>query len=163
MGKISLKYIKSIKAKMAIIFGILVVIIIVGISFFVDIKSRGILEKTIFIAAQEDAVHSAEQIDEWLNKQISTMEIMTQSEDVQSGNWSKQEDFLRQYAGETKDIKGLFVANLNGRYRITHGEDGNISDRNYFQQVLDTGKPAISEVLISKASNEYIVVIAHPI
>ncbi|MFP4016188.1 MAG: methyl-accepting chemotaxis protein [Halanaerobiales bacterium] len=163
MKGFSLKNIKSIRTKMAIIFGVLVVLIIAGVSFFLQIKSESILEETIFKAAQEDAVHSAEQIDEWINKIIEKLGIMAQSDDVLNGSWYEQKAFLSQFAGDDKNIKAIFVADRNGNANITHGSGANISDRAYFQQVMATEEPAISEVLVSKASNENIVVIAYPI
>ncbi len=161
--KISLKNIKSIKVKMTVVFGVMAFLAIAGISFFIQSQSAGILEETIFLTAQEDAVHSAKEIDNWVNKIIGNFEIMAKSDDVLSQDWNRQKAFLSDFAGEDKNIKGILISDLSGRYKITHGDNGNISDRGYFQEVIKTGKPAISEVLVSKASNENIVVIAYPI
>ncbi|MDF2958300.1 MAG: hypothetical protein K0S39_35 [Paenibacillus sp.] len=39
----------------------------------------------------------------------------------------------------------------------------NVSDRDYFKQVMQTGKPAVSDILVSKASGTKIVVLAVPV
>lgn len=161
--KLNLNNIKSIKVKMTVVFGAMALLAISGISFFIESQSASILEETIFRAAQEDAVKSAKEIDNWVNRIIDNFEIMAKSEDLLSQDWNKQKAFLTDFAGEGKNIKAIFISDLSGRYKITHGDNGNIRDRAYFQEVIKTGKPAISEVLVSKASNENIVVIAYPI
>ena len=159
----SLKNIKSLKMRMTLIFGMLVIFVIVGISSFALFMSQDILEETIFITAQEDAVNSAGKIDQWINGIIAKLEIMAKSDDVLSQDWSRQKEFLTNFAGGDKDINALLIADLSGNCSGTDGGNANIRDRDYFQNVIRTGRPAISKVLSSKASNDNIIVIAYPV
>ncbi|QFJ55928.1 methyl-accepting chemotaxis protein [Pseudobutyrivibrio xylanivorans] len=48
-------------------------------------------------------------------------------------------------------------------YRTDHAELANISDREYFQEATTTGKPAISDVVVSKSKGTRITIICVPI
>nr|WP_290762039.1 cache domain-containing protein [Halanaerobium sp.] len=83
---------------------------------------------------------------------------------VQYGSWQEKLNYLD---GELQKRENnyffFFIADQNGDYSTTiERAAGNISDRNYFNQVLN-GKTVISEPVISKSTDKPIIVIASPI
>ncbi|WNS44610.1 methyl-accepting chemotaxis protein [Paenibacillus sp. MMS20-IR301] len=64
-----------------------------------------------------------------------------------------------------KLIESLIVADRDGKVLLTSSSEApelDVKDRQYFQEALQ-GKPAVSEVLLSRESNHYIVAIARPL
>ncbi|MNB82425.1 Methyl-accepting chemotaxis protein McpA [compost metagenome] len=62
-------------------------------------------------------------------------------------------------------MESLIIADVNGKVLITSSSQApelNVQDREYFRQAL-TGEKAVSEVLISKDSNQNIVAVARPL
>lgn len=155
--------IKGIKTKLILSFGLFVLMIITGVSFFIYNQSRQLLEDDIFTAAHEYAVHNAITVDNWMNDIIGDLEIMAKSEDVLSQSWSRQRSYLRNFAGEDKKLSTIFVADRNGNARMTHGNNANIRDREYFKEVMETGKSVFSEIIPSRADGEDVIVAAYPI
>ncbi|MFW5971876.1 MAG: methyl-accepting chemotaxis protein [Bacillota bacterium] len=159
----NVKKIKSIKFKMILMFVIFISLIIALLAFFTYNRSAGILHDNILIAAQENAENSSVRINNWIEDIIAKLEIMASSNIVKDDNWAVQKDYLSNFSGEDKYMTSIFIADRNGQANITHGSGANIRERDYFQEVIQTGEPAVSQVIISKATNEYIVVVAYPI
>ncbi len=73
------------------------------------------------------------------------------------------------FKGLGPDYNGIFVSDQNGILISGEQSDGkdfkgiNISDRDYFTEAKSTGKPTVSEILRSKASNELTYVACSPI
>lgn len=57
----------------------------------------------------------------------------------------------------------LLWADLDGASHNTLDLRANLKDRDYFQKVVSTGQPAVSNGLMSKSTNKPIVVFAVPI
>ncbi|MFW5981923.1 MAG: hypothetical protein ACOCQO_01800 [Halanaerobiaceae bacterium] len=153
----------SIKTKMVISFTGFILIIVGLASFFVYNQARDILQNNVFSAAEDAAIISAKAVNDWLEKEKEELEIIASSSDVQSMDWNQQENYLKELVENSNDINAIFIADMNGNARVTHGTDSNIRDREYFQEVIDTGNPAVSDLIISRADNQHIVVIARPI
>ncbi|MEK5492456.1 methyl-accepting chemotaxis protein [Paenibacillus sp. FSL R7-0297] len=64
-----------------------------------------------------------------------------------------------------KQMESLIIADTKGKVLITSSSESpglDVSDRAYFQEALQ-GKDAVSEVILSRETNEYIVAIARPL
>jgi methyl-accepting chemotaxis protein len=64
-----------------------------------------------------------------------------------------------------KQMESLIIADTKGKVLITSSSESpglDVSDRAYFQEALQ-GKNAVSEVILSRETNEYIVAIARPL
>ena len=62
----------------------------------------------------------------------------------------------------SKDFENIIISGKDGIYVSTNGEGGNISDREYFPQVMG-GQSVISKPVISKSTGKPIIVVATPI
>lgn len=78
-------------------------------------------------------------------------------------------DMKSKYKALGNDYNGIFVSDAKGLLISGEQSDGNdfkginIADREYFIEIKSTGKPAISEMLKSKASSELTYVAGAPI
>ena len=61
------------------------------------------------------------------------------------------------------DVEMLFAADATGRTPTSLGSETNISDREYFKQVMATGKNIFSEPVINKLTGKQIIVAAVPV
>lgn len=72
-------------------------------------------------------------------------------------------ELARVYGTYSKYFANLSFANEEGTRWNYEGVEGSIGTRNYFKQVMETGEPAISDVLLSNTTGKLSVVIAVPI
>lgn len=70
---------------------------------------------------------------------------------------------IQTYFSQWKMYETIFLADLNGdTIAVTSGDRVNVKDRGYFQEAVQ-GKTAISELIISRATGNPIVVFAAPV
>lgn len=62
-----------------------------------------------------------------------------------------------------KEYEFLAIIDKEGNYLSIDGDKGNISDRDYFHEVINTGNTVISKPLISKDTGNYVIVVSAPI
>ncbi|GAB6098181.1 methyl-accepting chemotaxis protein [Halanaerocella petrolearia] len=153
----------SIKNKMMLFISCLILVLLVGSSLVTYNQSRNILEETISDAATRSAKQNAKIITQWLEEMQGKVSLLTDTDIIKSMNWKKQKSILLKLMEHQKDIESMFIADSSGKYTITAGKNGNISDRDYFQKLLKTEKPVISNVIISEATGRPVIVVGSPI
>lgn len=172
--------IKSIKTKMILVISLLILLLIAGSSWFAYNQARNILEETIFNAAADTARLNAEIITELLNgfkNEIVNQVDLTVLDGLKNAlvdadsaqiidiYWLKEKNKLVEVAEKNDHLETLFIADLNGRTYITADitNQYNISDREYFQKVIELGRAVISNPVVNKVTGEKVIVIATPI
>ena len=153
----------SIKGKMMLIIGVLVVVLISASSLLLFMESSNILEDSIVSSAEEQALENSKMITNWLQGLKNQLSDISKMPAAKNMNWAEQSESLKQIANAHAAIKAIYVADVDGDYNITSGSNGNISDRTYFQKAMQTGNTVISSPIISKASDEQIIVVGSPI
>lgn len=157
---------KSIKLKIMLPVLILTIIGFLFLSFTAYFESSERIISYIEDISQNKATRLAKFADDKLNEWVKDMQYLESNESV------KNLDIigLKQYVSERKDMFGdyelLLLSDLNGDYKATNANDkivGNIKDREYFDEVMKSGKPVISDPVISKSTGNPIIVIAGPI
>ena len=159
MNKNSLKY------KMILIFGSLALVLVLSCSFVLYYQSRGILNSTIEKQALNDAIHNAENLSTWLEEKELLIRVLAETDSMESMDWSSQLPILQSVAEHEKNMS-IYVSDLRGNFKADlEGEliEGNISDREYFKEVLETKQSVFSEPIMNKGTNVYSVAVASPI
>ncbi|MBP2110731.1 methyl-accepting chemotaxis protein [Paenibacillus silagei] len=164
----------SLKVKMSILL-FLIISIPLGISGYVSYQlASGALQKTIEEELRGTTASSAKAVDAELEAVGTNLGIASMNSVLAdfAGNpsvASLKSTALQYISGVQKDntklLESLIIADTNGRVLMTSssGEPGaDVKDRPYFQEALQ-GKDAVSEVILSRETNQYIVAIARPL
>ncbi|WP_408956469.1 methyl-accepting chemotaxis protein [Natroniella sp. ANB-PHB2] len=143
----------------AIVSSILFLSIILISNYLVSNGIHTIIDNTVTESTQDNADY----ISDWFEDKKNQLEDYAATPVVRSMDWEEAEAFLEERHKQYSDIyEVLFIADTTGEYNATAGEDGNVSERDYFPQVM-AGKTAISEPLIAISTGNPISVIATPI
>lgn len=157
---------KSIKLKIMLPVLILTIIGFLFLSFTAYFESSERIISYIEDISQNKATRLAKFADDKLNKWVKDMKYLESNESV------KNLDIVgfKKYVSERKEMfeeyEILLLSDLSGDYKATNANDeivGNIKDREYFDEVMKSGKPVISDPVISKSTGNPIIVIAGPI
>ncbi len=97
-----------------------------------------------------------------LDKWTAQIELLAALPEVQSLNWQRAFPFLDRNLNLFADFEILFIADKNGDFNTTLHTVGNVGDRDYFAPVM-AGETVLSQPIISRATNDAIIVIAAPI
>ena len=87
----------------------------------------------------------------------------TEGQAVPDSAMMAQMDMLNEYMNDGNSSIILTKASGEQLIRADRKELANIADREYFQEAVSTGKPAISDVVVSKSAGNRITIICVPI
>lgn len=155
----------SIRTKFTVSFLLLALIPLVIVSLLVENVSSKII-----IAKEKDSMHSlvqskAQAMDEWFRTQMADLQLVAETETIKSMENEQIFPFISIVNDRSDVFETNFVTDTNGAV-ISHTSPKSIgsdySDRSYVQAGLK-GESSFSEVLISKATGNRIVVVATPI
>jgi len=104
----------------------------------------------------------AAEVGEWLKRLIEEMKVYAESRIVRNFDWAAiKEDLVEQCRERGEDFEIFFVADKTGYSWATSGAEVNISDREYFKQIMHEGKDwVVSDAIISRATGNPIFVVA---
>lgn len=159
----SISFLNSIKGKLIIaLLGVslvpLIVVSLLSSSEFQNNLRKSIGEYFLVIAnlVKDDS-------ENWVAERKQDIETLASLARVRSMDPDQATQAVQEYATLWQIYETVFVADLNGdTIAVSSGNRVNIKDRAYFQQAIQ-GKTAISELLISRASGNPIIVVASPV
>ncbi|MFZ5634752.1 MAG: methyl-accepting chemotaxis protein [Bacillota bacterium] len=154
---------RSIKTKLIMVIVAILVVGLGGLTVLNYYKTRQILISNLEQSITFHAVSSGNDVGLWLDVRKAELAMLANTQVIVDG---KQEDALPYLIAElqrSKAYETLFVSDEKGNYFITSGTTGNISDRDYFKQVMARGQVVVSNPIISKATGKPVVVVAAPI
>lgn len=153
---------KSLKAKI-----LLPVLLIAGLGFMaLGATSYWVASNALSLQLDETGYAKLEkmvtQMDEKLAAWLGEMQAAASTEAARSMDWGRMHKYLQNNADLYDGYEILFLADRNGSYQTTAGATGSIADRDYFPVVM-SGRPTVSEPVLSKSTGKYIIVIASPV
>jgi len=154
---------KTIKAKLMVTLGLLVLIICVGlgaISFFNSTKAlEGNLSKTL----PEIAEQTAGTVQGKIRGQLDSLEAIAARKEIKDTNisWEDKKSILLDEGKRTGAIK-ISIVDKNGNCNNPDGTTSVVADREYFKKAV-SGQSNVSDPLISKTTGQLVVVYAVPI
>lgn len=157
---------KSIRTKFIVSFLIVSLIPLLIVSLLI-----GNLSSKITISKEKESMHSlvlskAQAMDEWFQAQMAELQLVAETETIKSMDNGRIFPFISIVNERSEVFETNFIVNAKGTV-ISHTTPKNIgsdySDRSYVQKALTKGESSYSEVLISKATGNRIVVVATPI
>ncbi len=148
---------------------ILVPVLVVAIAGFAGLSVSGYLQaRNIAVKDIENMAHRQVEklvidLDGKLNAYKKGIEVLAATDEVKSMDRAVAEGYLLQRKDLFQDFLYIMIADTTGNYYTTLGGSGNISDRDYFQEVMKTGNFVVGDPVVSKSTGKNIVVISTPI
>lgn len=170
----------SIKKKIPLLITIIVVVLVTVITIVNEISYNSILNKKTLSEMEGVGKRAGETISASIEKEQLAVRIISEKNVVRdllkaAENSTNDDDFIKKqqsmnttlvdYVKETKNVEHVFLVDTRGN--IVSDSDKNylgknLNDRSYNKQSLE-GKAFISEVLLSKVTQNPIVVFTNPV
>lgn len=154
---------KSIKAKLSIFFGGLLLLICIGFGAISYMASSNALSSSINESLSRLSKESAKVVQARVNGQLEALEAVAESELVKGNVLTLDEklDLLKNEVERNGHLR-MSIVDIEGNAKDTDGSSTNVADRDYFKKAL-AGDGAVSDPIISKVSNSVVVIYAVPI
>lgn len=147
----------SIKTKLVISFSILILVSCTILGVVSITSSKDALKKEVESALSTLATQSSILVSSRLQIQRTQLETFSYN-DV---SYLSQQDVLKSLLGKT-DFLEIGYVEINGTAHYSDGSISELGDRDYIKKALN-GETNISDVIISKVTNEPVIMIAAPI
>jgi methyl-accepting chemotaxis protein len=152
---------KSIKTKLIVYFSLLVLLVsaLLGV-ISIEMFSKSMTEegeKALISLSMEDAKLTQSR----LETQKRTLNMLALNNVIQRMDWAYQHILLKSLLKDTGFLD-MAIVDLNGKAQYSDGSTSDLADRDYIQKALK-GETTVSDVVISKVTNQPVIMIAAPI
>ncbi len=155
--------IKSIKTKLCLAFGCLLLVICAGLSIITYVQSSDALLSQLNESLVQITKESSKLVKERVNSQINALEVIAETESIKSDTLSIYEKIvLLKKEVERSGHQFMSLIDENGISITTNGEENNVSDRDYFKKAM-LGENYVTDPIISKVDGSMIIIYAVPI
>ncbi len=155
---------RSIKGKILTFF-IAVIIIVLGIMgsvLYFELNER--IEPIIRNMTVEIIDARVLQLREWMKGISKETRSIASRDELKSMNWREIKDILINKQEGSKGLyQMMFIADQEGNIQTTNGLEFNISDREYFKEIIAGKDSYVSNAIISRASGLPVFVMVHAI
>ncbi|MCQ4924161.1 methyl-accepting chemotaxis protein [Tissierella carlieri] len=154
---------KSIKTKLSLFYGVLLLVICMGFGVVSYIASSKALSTSIDESLSQLAIQNAEIVDKGMEVQFNALEALAES-DWLKGTSLTLDEKLKLLNNEVKRSNhiDMFIADIDGNMEDTAGGRANVSDREYFIKAL-SGEKEVSDPIIDRTNGNLILCYAVPI
>lgn len=152
---------KSIKTKLLISFIILILVSSAALGFTTLRNSSSAIKKEAEKALKTIVSESVKVTESRMETQIRILETIAFRPEIQSMNWNVQRLVLKSQL-ESTGFLDVAVVQPDGTAKYTDGSSSELGDREYVKKALN-GTANISDLLISKVTNEPVIMFAVPI
>ncbi len=161
MGKITRLWDKSIRMRLILFFVVLIFIssAVLGITSLQRSIStlKSASEESVFTLAGD----ASKLIISRIRQQEVVLKMLALNEDVETMDWEIQQPALKRQLSHT-DFLDVAVIFPDGTAKYATGTVSNLGDRDYVKRAFQ-GEQVVSELLVSKVTNEVVLMYAHPI
>lgn len=154
---------KSIKTKLVVFMGILLIVVCTGLGISSYITSSRALISNVEEVLPQVAQEAARVVESRIEGHLTGLEVMANRDRIKNAD-NTMEDKLSILKVEVERSKhiNMGIADKNGDIITTNAETTNIKDRDYFEKAL-SGQRAVSDPIISKIDNSIVIVYAVPV
>ncbi|MEN3188560.1 MAG: methyl-accepting chemotaxis protein [Atribacterota bacterium] len=154
---------RSIKVKLLIWFLVLAVVPLVAVTYYATVTFQKNLTRETEGRALTITKSTASALEAWMREKIGRLEKIAQLEETKALNPEVVLPLLKTFAQTDPQAEMYFFALDDGFSWTSLDSQANIADRAYFQKARETLKPQVSDMVVSKATGNKIVVIAYPV
>lgn len=154
---------RSLKAKLTLYFGVLLLLMCGGLFIVSAVISRNAVSSVIDESLYQLAKESAKVVAERVNAQLDTLSALAETDAIKGDALTLDEklNLLKNEVKRSGHMR-INIVNTNGQAKSTNGNITVISSRDYFIKAL-SGENAVSDPIASKADSNIIVSYAVPI
>lgn len=151
----------SIGRKLTLSLVILLLFVCGGIGGLAYYSGTESLQKQVELGLSEKARDNASFIEERFRRSLAELEAIASHEDIQSMDWELQKTRLEKDM-ERLDYLAIAIITPDGIAHYLDGSTLDLGDRDYVQRAF-AGESTMSEVIISRATNEPVMMFSTPI
>ena len=151
----------SLKFRFIIYIGLIIVVVSLGIGVTSYMSSSSAIMEEIETNMPDKANDIAMLVRSRLDTRQSELEAIANSQTARTMDWDEIQPILEEEIART-DFATIALVDLDGRTRYVDADDLELSDRDYVQEAL-AGNTNVSEMLISRAINAPVAMVASPI
>lgn len=154
---------KSIKTKLIIFFGMLLLVICIGLGVIsYAIASRALISN-VNEKLPQMAQQSSKTVQSRVESQLNALETIASETQISDMNnsWDNKKPILDAEVKRSGHIE-MNVVDSEGNARNTKGESANIKSRDYFKKAM-SGEKNVSDPILSKTTNSIVMIYAVPI
>jgi methyl-accepting chemotaxis protein len=154
----------SLQKKLILLFVLIATLPLLAASYFSFISSKNTLIEEIKHSNLQAATGVARELDIMIDARLKLLQTISKDNDIASMNPARMVANVKAAAGQFADMSTVIVSDNTGKqvYRNI-GTLGNISDRQYFQDIKNGQPYSISDVLFAKATGKSSIVISVPL
>lgn len=151
---------KSISTRMVLLFGLLIVIICIGLGLVSYQFSANAMIKETKKMLPALAVQVSKTVESRIDEQLNGLSVIASSKQIKDErvSFAEKKTILEEEINRSGH-KAMYLAGLDGNLQ---GTDMNVTDRAYFQKAL-LGENNISEPIISKEDGSLTIIYAVPV
>ncbi|GAB6100109.1 methyl-accepting chemotaxis protein [Halanaerocella petrolearia] len=155
---------KSIRKKILSSFVLVTIIALVLMGAVLYFQFQNTITPLVSDMAMEIVKGRRAEVGEWINGIIKKTKEISRRKEIKSLQWNKSKDILvKEQQRKSSLYKMMFIADKTGDAHTTSNKQSNISDRRYFQKIMNGQQSVISNPIISKSSQRPVFVVAHAI
>lgn len=152
----------SIKMQLAAGFCLMLVISCGVIGLLSYNSATRVLQDTIDESLMKLAMESGKYVRLYLDREFLALEGVANRHVVQSMEWEKSQKPALENETKRLGYLGMGIVYPDGTARYPDGSTANLGDRDYVKAAF-TGKTTISDVIVSRVTNQSVVMVAAPI
>ena len=154
---------KSIKIKMVLYLGLLLVFVCAGFGIVSYINSSNAIMDNFEVSLTDTAKSSARIIEGQIEIHLASVAAFAENEHIKDPSipWEEKVELLKAEAKRSGHID-MSVTDEKGITKFISGKTADVSQRDYFKKAI-SGKTAVSDPLVSQQDNTVVVVYAVPI
>ena len=154
---------KSLSSRTIAVIVVTILVLLGASTWITYTQYRKVTETNAFDSATREAINNAQIINNWLQAQGDKLLALANTSDMKRMTLAVQIPILERLSADNPDLELMFIADRTGISVDSTGGSQDVSDRQYFQEAMSTGKIHYSEPIVSRASGELVVAIAQPV
>lgn len=154
---------KSLKQRILLLVGILLVVICVCLSVTSFMNASSLLQHSTQNSIKEVARQTSATVSGLLKGNLKELEAMASRSDIKDANLSKEDKIVVLYdEAQRMGCERTTIIDMNGDSFNGNGKEQNLGDREYFQRAIK-GESNFTDPIIGKSTGQLLVFYATPI
>jgi len=154
---------RSIRSIFVFVMTLVLVVTAVTLTTVNYTKTKDVITKGVEQSMLDTTKVAANEVNFWLQLRVAELDGIANSPFLANGDQQAINAYLSKESKRLSLYSAFWVSDPQGNWYSPAGTSGSISERDYYKQLVATGKTVISDPLIGKAEGKMAVVVAIPI